>query len=136
MKKILPIIVLTLLSSTAFAKDNTKPPILENQKIVKSDQDKWWHDKDVNNDGKISLKEYVDSETKNDKKTIKEANDEFKMKDKDHDGFISANEFKAWFEKAGDKVVSGTKKIESKTVELKDDLKKDYKESDINHNGK
>lgn len=115
---------MTLLSSVAFAANtntvNTTPTY-----NTKADQDKWWHDRDVNNDGKISLKEYVDTETKNDGKTVAMATNEFKSKDKNHDGFINASEFKGWFEKMGDKV-----------VQEKNELKKDYKNSDINHNGK
>lgn len=74
----------------------------------KSDQDKWWHDRDINNDGKISREEYIQSETKDGDKTVEEAGKEFDEKDKDGTGFIEASEFKAWFERMGDKV-SGNK---------------------------
>lgn len=79
-----------------------------NSGTVQSDQDKWWHDRDVNNDGKISKDEYVKVETKDGKKTVEEAGREFDEKDKDGTGFIEASEFKAWFERMGDKV-SGNK---------------------------
>ena len=74
----------------------------------KADQDKWWHDRDINNDGKISRDEYIQSETKDGDKTAVEAGKEFDEKDKDGTGFIEASEFKAWFERMGDKV-SGNK---------------------------
>lgn len=122
MKKLLTIGTLVLLSSTAFAATGDTNKVSQTTKV---DQEKWWHDRDVNNDGKISLKEYVGTETKDDGKTVAEATAEFKAKDKNHDGYVNSSEFKGWFEKVGDKV-----------VQEKNELKQDYKNSDINHNGK
>lgn len=67
------------------------------------DQEKWWHDKDVNNDGKVTREEYVQSEMRHGK-TQTQAQAQFDKKDKDKKGYFERSEIGAWFEKIGDKV--------------------------------
>lgn len=118
----------------SFDKSNTTGSVTSTARTA--EQDKWWHDRDLNNDGKLSRSEYVKAETKNSKKSVREATNEFNKEDTDKDGYINASEFKAWFEKLGDKVSSGAHELKNDTVRVKEKVKEEYRESDMNHNGK
>lgn len=113
-----------LVSPFAFAADNTTNTMQpvhptphsvmnnsnnsEGMNNVTADQDKWWHDKDINNDGKVTRNEYVQSEVRNGK-TQAQAQADFDKKDKDKKGYFERSDIAAWFEKMGDKVDNAVK---------------------------